>query len=67
MVKSAFKHAKTAFDTAPNDASIKTFYDKVVVKHDEVLNAEKVEKEEQKVEKDGPASANRKEEEKGEK
>ena len=50
MVKSAYNHVKNAYDSTPNDDSIKKFYDEVKEKYDSILNLEKSPKEE-----DGPA------------
>lgn len=47
MVKSAFTHVKTAIDLSPNDTSIKTFFDEVKVRYDEVELAEKAKQEEE--------------------
>jgi hypothetical protein len=47
MVKSAFTHVKTAIEISPNDASIRTFFEEVKVKFDEVELAEKKKQEEE--------------------
>ena len=37
MVKSAFTKVKLAFEQSPSDQSIKTFFEEVKAKHDEIL------------------------------
>lgn len=37
MVKSAFAKVKVAFDQSPSDKNIKTFYEEVKLKHDEIV------------------------------
>jgi tetratricopeptide (TPR) repeat protein len=40
MVKSAFAKVKIAFDQSPSDKNIKTFYEEVKLKHDEIVQAD---------------------------
>jgi len=62
MAMSAYIRVKTALDLSPNDTAIKTFYEEVKVKYEEIMAAEKKKKEEaQKSQADGPKDEPKKE------